>query len=171
MDQKTNFLAHFDRFFGYAHLRPTNYDPNFWQKKDFNKVHNGGKFHSYSVCGYQLINFQMFSYQSAFMKWPRFRFFFEPLLPQIMLITLKLSPKLVFEIRKTLLQRYLKYLNGGNGTYPMFTGLAHFWTQFTFGKPKILPKTKISSKTESLGILNNISDRSQKKRRTFVILI
>ena len=87
-----------------------------------------------------------------------------------MLITLKLSPKLVFEIRKTLLQRYLKYLNGGNGTYPMFTALVPFWTQFTFGKPKILPKTKIST-TESLGISNNISDRSHKKRRTFVILI
>ena len=49
-----------------------------------------------------------------------------------------------------------------------------FWyilgVQFTARKPKILLKTKISAKTTSLGISNNISPRSQKDHRILVKL-
>ena len=42
--------------------------------------------------------------------------------------------------------------------------------QFTTRKPKKLLKTKIYTKTTSLGIPNNISPKSQKNHRTFVEL-
>ena len=48
--------------------------------------------------------------------------------------------------------------------------LVHFGAQFTAGKPKILLKNKISAKTASLGISNNISARFQKNHRIIVKL-
>ena len=40
-----------------------------------------------------------------------------------------------------------------------------FWALFTGGNPKILLKTKISAKTTSFGISNNIDPRSKKNQR------
>ena len=54
--------------------------------------------------------------------------------------------------------------------HPNFTVLAHFRAQFTARKSKILFKTKMSGKTTSLGILNNVSPWSQKTHRIFVKL-
>ena len=48
--------------------------------------------------------------------------------------------------------------------------MVHFGAQFTAGKPKILQKTKISAKTTSLGISNNVSPRSQKNNRVLAKL-
>ena len=59
---------------------------------------------------------------------------------------------------------------GSNGRHPKFTVLVHFGVHFTAGKPKILLKIKISAKTTSLGISNNISSRSQKDHRILVKL-
>ena len=68
-------------------------------------------------------------------------------------------------------KKYFKSLNfGSNGTYAKFTVLVHFGVQFTAGKPKILLKTKISAKTASLGIINNISPRSEKNHKILVKL-
>ena len=46
-----------------------------------------------------------------------------------------------------------------------FTVLGHFAAQFTSGKPKILLKAQISAKAASLGIIDNVSPRSQKNHR------
>ena len=58
---------------------------------------------------------------------------------------------------------------GSNGMHPKFTVLAHFRTQFTAGKAKILLKTKISAKTTSLRT-SNVSPRFQKSLRILVKL-
>ena len=58
LGQKTDFLAHF-----YALLCLIIYAPIFCQIKGLMKVHNRGKFHQYSICGCQVMNFQMFSQQ------------------------------------------------------------------------------------------------------------
>ena len=57
---KTDFLSHFERFFVYTHLRPISYAPIFFQIKRAMELHNRGKFHQCSICGYQVINFQIF---------------------------------------------------------------------------------------------------------------
>ena len=57
-----------------------------------------------------------------------------------------------------------------NGTHPSFTVLAHFENQFTTGKLKILLEPKISGKTTSLAISNNVSPRSQKNHIILVKL-
>ena len=49
-------------------------------------------------------------------------------------------------------------------TYPKLKVLVHFWAQFTPGKPKVLPKTKIFPETTSLSQSNNkyqVPDKSQ----------
>ena len=48
-----------------------------------------------------------------------------------------------------------------NWTYPKLKVLVHFWAQFTPGKPKILPKTRIFTETTSLWLSNNTSTRCQ----------
>ena len=59
---------------------------------------------------------------------------------------------------------------GSDGTLLKFTVLAHFGAQFTAGKPKTLLKAKISAKTASLQIINNVSPRSQKNHIVLVKL-
>ena len=54
--------------------------------------------------------------------------------------------------------------------HPKLTVLVYFRTQFTARKPKILLKTKISGKTTSLGISNNVSLRCQKNHRILIKL-
>ena len=61
LSQKTDFLTHFERFFVYAPLRPLSYAQILCQIKLFIEVHNRGKFHHYTICGFQVINFQMLS--------------------------------------------------------------------------------------------------------------
>ena len=82
------------------------------------------------------------------------------------------SPDVFLSIQKILLEKYFKNSNlGGNGTYSKFTVLVHLWAKFTPGKPKILPKTKISAKTAFLGLSNNVCPKSQKNQRSLVISI
>ena len=74
-----------------------------------------------------------------------------------------------FNKTNTLLGKSFKLLKfGSNKTHWKSTVLVHFGAQFTAGKPKILLKTKISAKTTSLGIPNNISARSQ---RNHIVLV
>ena len=65
LSQKIDFLAHFERFLVYAFLRPASYTPIFCQIKCLLEVHNCGKFHLCSICGCQVINFQMFSWRCS----------------------------------------------------------------------------------------------------------
>ena len=65
-------------------------------------------------------------------------------------------------IRKTLFKKSFKILNFSiNGRHLKFTVLLLFWAQFTTGKPKILLKTKMSTKTTSLRISNSVRLRPQ----------
>ena len=82
--QKTDSLTHFDRFFVYALLHPANQASGFWQKKELMKIHNADKFHWYSICGCQVLNFQMFSYQCNIPEKKKY-FLGGALLPQITL--------------------------------------------------------------------------------------
>ena len=71
----------------------------------------------------------------------------------------------------TVFEKSLKIMNfGSNEIHPKFTVPVHFRAQFTARKPKILLKTKISGKTTSLGISNNVIPRSQKDHRILVTL-
>ena len=56
---------------------------------------------------------------------------------------------------------------GANGMHLKFTVAVNFQAQFTVGKQKILLKTKNFAKTASLGIINNVSHRSQQNQRIF----
>ena len=67
--QKSHFLASFRRFFVYALLCPLSHASAFCQNEGLMKIHNLDKFHGYSICGCQVINFQSFPYQSASLKW------------------------------------------------------------------------------------------------------
>ena len=61
INPKTHFWARFQKFFSHALLQPTCDAPIFCQIKGLMKIHNRGKFHWRSVCGSQVMNFQMFS--------------------------------------------------------------------------------------------------------------
>ena len=65
LSKKNNFLAYFERFLVYAFLCPVSCTPIFCQIKCLMEVHNYGKFHQCSICGCQVINFQMFSWQCS----------------------------------------------------------------------------------------------------------
>ena len=68
-------------------------------------------------------------------------------------------------------EKSFKILNfGSNGTHPKFTILVHFGAQFTTKKLKILLKTKISAKTTSLVISNNVNPKSHKNHIILVKL-
>ena len=94
----------------------------------------------------------------------------EPFLPQIWHKFAEISTR-VSHKTKTVSKQYfkIKYL-GGNETYPKVKVLLHFWVQFTPGKPKILPKTRIFPETRSLLPSNNTSTRPQINHRILIKL-
>ena len=80
--KKNNFLAYFERFVVYAFLRPVSYTPIFCQIKCLMEVHNCGKFHYGSICGCQVINFQMFSWRCSIHEMAPFGGFLGPFSPK-----------------------------------------------------------------------------------------
>ena len=69
-----------------------------------------------------------------------------------------------------LIEKSLKILKFcSNGTNWTSTDLVRFGAQFVAGKPKILLKSKLSPKTASLGISNNVSARSQNKNHRILV--
>ena len=92
--------------------------------------------------------------------------------PLLLKILFDLAEILVSNKRNTVFEKSFNIPQnfGSNGMHPKFTVLVHFRAQFTAGKPKILLKTKISAKTTSLQISNNVSPRSQKNHRILVKL-
>ena len=78
---------------------------------------------------------------------------------------LKCRPEVVSHKTKTVSKQSFKNkCLSGNMTYPKLKVLVHFWAQFTPGKPKVLPKTRIFPETTSLSQSNNkyqVPDKSQ----------
>ena len=77
--QKIHFLAHFRRFFTYALLRPMSHASIFCQIEGLKKIPNCGKFHEYSICGCQVINFQSVLYQFSIHQMVPFGGFLDPI--------------------------------------------------------------------------------------------
>ena len=109
-----------------------------------------------------VVKLNVFYTDSASMKWPLYRvFWLSPYSPKHLSVLLKFLPVVVSN-RKTLFKKSFKILNFSiNGRHLKFTVLFLFWAQFTTGKPKILLKTKMSTKTTSLGISNSVRLRPQ----------
>lgn len=61
--QKPDFLAHFERIFDYALLCPMSQAPFSSQIKRLFEIYNCDKFDQCRISGYQVINFQMFSWR------------------------------------------------------------------------------------------------------------
>ena len=63
---KNDFFAFLQRFLFHALPRPVGAALIFFQMKGLIKIHNRGKFHLYSICGCQFVNFQMFPWIGPF---------------------------------------------------------------------------------------------------------
>ena len=108
-----------------------------------------------------------FSKFFVLIQYPWNRDFLGPYSPKYCLILPKLWPEVISSKKSIVFGKSFKILNfGSNGIQLKFTVFVHFGDQFTNRKPKILLKPKISAKTASLGIVNNVSPRSQKNHRT-----
>ena len=154
--ESKNFLFHFVRFLVYDLLRLMSCALRFCQMKDRSKIYICGKFHHYSFCGCEVKRFRVFGWALTPPNIVQSCWNFDQ----------RLSP-----IRKTLLKESFEILNFSiNRRHPKFTVLVLFRAQFTTGKPKILLKTKIITKTTSLGISNSVRSRTQKNHRILVIL-
>ena len=170
--QKTNFLAFFQRFFDHAIVRPMVHAPIFFQMKGFMVIHNSGELHQDSICGSKVINFQIFSWRCSSHKIGPFCVFLVPFSPKYNSNLLKLGPEVFHRNRKTLYEQFFKIrCLSANGTYPKFPVLVEFWAQFTPGKQKILPQTKIFPETTSLGLSYDTSLEFQINRRILVKII
>ena len=128
LSQKADFLAHFERFLVYAFLRPVSYTPIICPIKCLMEVHNCGKFHWCSICGCQVINFQMFSWQCSIHEMAPFGGFLGPFSPKYGSSLLKFRPEVFFHKTKTVSEKSFKIkCLCGNRTYPKLTDLVHFW--------------------------------------------
>ena len=125
------------------------------------KIHNRSKFHLYSICGFQVVNAQMVSWQSSSHKMAQFEGFLGPFSPKYCRNLLKFWPEVIHHKKTTVYEQSCKIMSlRGNGAYPKFTVLVQFWVQFTLGKFKTMPKTNIFPETASLELSNNASSRS-----------
>ena len=139
------------------------------QMKDLMKIHNRAKFHLYSICGSQVIKFQIVSWRCSIHEMAHFGGFLSPFSPKWSSNLLKFGPEVEYHRPMTLYEESLKLMSlRGKGTYPKFWVLVHFWAQFTPGKHKILLKTLIFPKTTSFGLSD---DTSPKSNRNHIILI
>ena len=121
-----------------------------------------GKLHQYSICGCELVFLYWFSIHEMAPFWD----FLGPYSPKYCLILLELWPEVVSN-KKNSAWKILQNL----GFWLKWNVVSvHIGSQFTVGKPKILLKTKTSAKSASLGIINNVSPRSQKNHRILVKL-
>ena len=101
LNQKTDFLAFFQRFFGHALPRPMGDALIFFQIKGLMKIHNRGEFHLYSICGCQFVNFQMFSWQCSIHELGHFWGVFWPNSPECGSVLLNFVPEVLFKETKT----------------------------------------------------------------------
>ena len=98
--------------------------------------------------------------------------FLGPFSPKYGSNLLKFGPEVVDHETKTVCEQCFKIrCLSANGTYPKLSVLVYFWAQFTRGKIKILPKTKIFPETTSLGLSDDTSPKSQIDRRILIKII
>ena len=121
LSQRTNFLAFFQRLFNHCLLRPMSYAPIFCQMKCLMKIHNHDKFHLYSICGCQVINFPIFSWWCSIHEMAFLGVFLDPNCPKYCLILLKFAPEVVFKARKTVFQKFLKNSNFYENLTPFYS--------------------------------------------------
>ena len=127
LGQKTEFLDFFQRFFNYALSLPPIYAPIFCQIKGLMVIHNHGSFHQHSICGSQVMNFQMFSWRCSIHQMALFGGFLGPFSPKYGSNLLKFGPEIVYYKKKTFYKQCFK-INclSTNGAYLKFTVLVHF---------------------------------------------
>ena len=125
------------------------------------KIHNRGKFHLYSICGSQVIKFEIVSWRCSIHEMAHFGGFLSPFSPKSCWILLKFGPEVEYHKPMTLHEELLKLMSlKGKGTYPKFSLLVHFWAQFTPRKHKIFPKALIFPETTSFGLSDDTSPKS-----------
>ena len=135
-------------------------------------VRNRGKFDLCSICGCQVINFQMFSWWYSIHEMAPLGEFLGPFSPNMTQICCNFDPRNASHKPKTVFEQFFKIqCSSVNGAYPKLTVLNHFWAHFTSRNPKILPKIKIFPETTSLWLSNNTSPRSQINHRILIKLI
>ena len=100
--KKTHFFSQFWRFFLYAQLHSMSHASIFCQIEGLIKIHTRGKFHEYSMGGYQVINIQRFLYQFSIHEMTLFEGFCGFNSPKYCLILTKFLPKVVFKEKKSL---------------------------------------------------------------------
>ena len=84
-------------------------------------MYNRGKFHLYSICGCQVIKFEMFSWRCSIHEMAHFGGFLGPNSPKYGLILLKFLPEVVLSDTKAVLEESLKNRNFyQNREYPKF---------------------------------------------------
>ena len=106
------------------------------------------------------------------MKWLLLGGFLGLFSPKYGSILLKISLEVVFCKTKIVCEQSFKIkCLSTNGMYSKFTVLVHFWAQFTPGKQKILPKTKIFPETTFLGLSNHTSPKSKINHKIFIKII
>ena len=97
--------------------------------------------------------------------------FLGPYSPKYCSILLKFWPEIVSNKTNTVFKKSFKILNFSlYGRHPTFTVLFDFGVQFTAGIRKILLKTKITAKSASLRISNNLIPKSRKNHRILLKL-
>ena len=86
----------------------------FFQMKGLMKIHNRDKFHRYSICGCQFINFQMFSWRCSIHELGHLGEgggSLGPNSPEYGSVLLKFAPEVVFQKKKTVFQKFLGNLD------------------------------------------------------------
>ena len=99
------------------------------------KIHNRGTFHLYSICGGQVISFQMFSWWCSIHEIVLFGSFLGPNSPKCCQILPKFLPELVFKETQTTLKEFWKNPNFyKKRRYPKFACLVQLWSPFSSWK-------------------------------------
>ena len=126
------------------------------QIKGLMKMYNRGKFHLYSICGCQVIKFEMFSWRCSIHEMAHFGGFLGPNSPKYGQILLKFLPEWVLKDTKTVFGKPLKNVNFyQNREYPKFGGFVQLWGQFTPWRwPKSLKIKKFKTKIQPSGYPN-----------------
>ena len=94
-------------------------------------MRNRGKLHLYSICGWKVKKFEMFSWQCSIQKMAHFLAFLGPNSSKYGLIFLKFAPQLVLMGSKTLFEFFFENENFyRNRTYPKFAGFFQFLSNF-----------------------------------------
>ena len=120
-------------------LRPVNYTSIFYQIIRLMEVHNGGKFHRYSICGFQVIKFEMFLWQCSIHEIDFFKGFLGPFCPKYGSVCLKCWPEVLSDKTKTVFKQSFKiwYLSR-KGTYSKLTVLVNVLVQVMLVKEILL---------------------------------